>query len=75
MPTEFLADALHEAFVQAGYETLHPMRQRRDEDDIVALLTLHLPTLNLALLEEYFALSDRRDDLARSLAEAQQRRA
>lgn len=51
-----------------------PARQRQDEADIVALLTLHLPTVNLPLLEEYFQLFERRDDLARFLAEAQHRR-
>jgi predicted nucleotidyltransferase len=51
-----------------------PTRRRQDEADIVALLTLHLPSLDRALLDEYFALFDRQDDLARFLDEARQRR-
>ncbi|MCW5890718.1 MAG: hypothetical protein KIT14_09210 [bacterium] len=51
-----------------------PSRRRQDEADIVALMTLHLPALDGPLLEEYFALLDRRDDLARLLDEARQRR-
>lgn len=51
-----------------------PARRRQDEADIVALLTLHLPSLDRALLDEYFALFDRQDDLRRFLDEAGQRR-
>ena len=51
-----------------------PRRRRQDEADIVTLLTLRLPSLNLALLEEYFELFDRREDLARFLAEARRHR-
>lgn len=51
-----------------------PTRCRQDEADIVALLTMHLPSLDHALLAEYFALFDRHDDLGRFLAEARQRR-
>lgn len=51
-----------------------PTRRRQDEADIVALLTLHLPSLDRALLAEYFALFDRQDDLTRFLDEAGQRR-
>jgi predicted nucleotidyltransferase len=51
-----------------------PARRRQDEADIVALLTIHLPSLDRALLEGYFALFDRRDDLTRFLDEAAGRR-
>jgi hypothetical protein len=51
-----------------------PTRRRQDEADIVALLTLHLASIDRALLDAYFALFDRRDDLARFLEEARQRR-
>jgi hypothetical protein len=51
-----------------------PTRRRQDEADIVALLALHLPALNRALLDEYFALFDQQGVLARFLEEAQQRR-
>lgn len=51
-----------------------PTRRRRDEEDIVALLALHLPTVDRALLDEYFLLFDRTDALARFLDEARQRR-
>ena len=51
-----------------------PTRRRQDEADIVALLTLHLPSLDRALLDEYFALFDQADALARFLDEARQRR-
>lgn len=51
-----------------------PARRRQDEADIVALMTLHLPALDRALLDEYFTLLDRQDDLARFLDEARQRR-
>jgi hypothetical protein len=51
-----------------------PARRRQDGADILALMTLHLPALDRALLEEYFALLDRADDLARFLEEARQRR-
>lgn len=51
-----------------------PARRRQDEADIVSLLTLHLPALDRALLDEYFGLLDRADDLARFLEEARQRR-
>jgi hypothetical protein len=51
-----------------------PRRRRQDEADIVALLRLHLDALDLPLLEEYFALFERGDDLARFLAEARQAR-
>lgn len=52
-----------------------PTRRRQDEADIVALLTLHLDTVDRALLAEYFALFDEEDALARFLEEARQRRA
>jgi len=48
-----------------------PRRRRQDEADIVQLMTQHLPSLNLALLGEYFAL-DEQDALARFLDEARQ---
>jgi hypothetical protein len=51
-----------------------PARRRQDEADIVSLMTLHLPSLDRALLDEYFTLLDRHDDLARFLDEARQRR-
>jgi hypothetical protein len=51
-----------------------PRRRRQDEADIAALLRLHLPELNLALLEEYFALFDQQDALAQFLDEARQHR-
>lgn len=51
-----------------------PRRRRQDEADIVQLMTLHLPSLNLALLAEYFALFDRADALERFLDEARRRR-
>lgn len=51
-----------------------PGRRRQDEADIVALMTRHLPALDRALLDEYFALLEREDDLARFLEEARQRR-
>lgn len=51
-----------------------PRRRRQDEADIVALLTLHLDVVDRALLTEYFALFDARDDLVRFLDEARQRR-
>ncbi len=51
-----------------------PARRRQDEADIVALLTLHLPVLDRALLDEYFALFERQDVLARFLEEAGHRR-
>jgi len=51
-----------------------PRRRRQDEADIVALLAAHLPSLNQTLLQEYFELFDRRDDLARFVDEARQRR-
>ena len=47
-----------------------PRRRRQDEADIVQLLRSNLPTLNLPLLEEYFALFDEQDALARFLDEA-----
>jgi hypothetical protein len=51
-----------------------PARRRQDEADIVALLTLHLPSLDRALLDEYFALFNQQDALTRFLDEARQRR-
>jgi hypothetical protein len=51
-----------------------PTRRRQDEADIVALLTMHLPSLDHALLAEYFAPFDRQDALGRFLAEARQHR-
>lgn len=48
-----------------------PRRRRRDEADIVSLLRLHLTELNFGLLEEYFALFDEQDALARFVEEAQ----
>ena len=51
-----------------------PRRRRQDEADIVQLMTQHLPSLNAALLEEYFALFDRQDALTRFLDEARERR-
>jgi predicted nucleotidyltransferase len=51
-----------------------PTRRRQDEADIVALLALHLPAVDGALLEEYFGLFDAEDVLARFLDEARQRR-
>jgi hypothetical protein len=50
-----------------------PTRRRQDEADIVALLTLHLATIDHTLLAEYFALFGEQDALARFLAEARQR--
>ena len=47
-------------------------RRRQDEADIVQLLRSNLPTLNVLLLEEYFALFDEHDALARFLDEARQ---
>jgi Nucleotidyl transferase AbiEii toxin, Type IV TA system len=47
-----------------------PRRRRQDEADIVQLLRSNLSTLNLPLLEEYFALFDEHDALARFLDEA-----
>jgi hypothetical protein len=49
-----------------------PRRRRQDEADIVQLLRSNLPTLNLPLLEEYFALFDEQDALERFLDEARQ---
>jgi hypothetical protein len=51
-----------------------PTRRRQDEADIVALLSLHLPSLDQALLEEYFALFEEQDALARYVEEARRRR-
>lgn len=51
-----------------------PARRRQDEADIVVLLTLHLPSLDRALLREYFALFDEEDALERFIDEARQRR-
>ena len=51
-----------------------PARRRQDEADIVALLSLHLSSLDRALLDEYFALFDQADALERFLTEARQRR-
>lgn len=51
-----------------------PGRRRQDEADIVALLTLHLESVDRALLDHYFALFEAQDDLARFLDEARQRR-
>lgn len=52
----------------------NPTRRRQDEADIVALMTLHLPSLDRGLLDEYFALFGQLDVLARFLDEARQRR-
>ena len=52
----------------------NPARRRQDEADIVALLALHLPSINRALLDEYFTPFDQRDALTRFLDEARQRR-
>lgn len=49
-----------------------PRRRRQDEADIVQLLRGNMTTLNLPLLEEYFALFDEHDALARFLEEARQ---
>ena len=49
-----------------------PRRRRQDEADIVQLLRSNLATLNIPLLEEYFALFDEQDALARFLDEARQ---
>jgi hypothetical protein len=51
-----------------------PRRRRQDEADIVALLTEQLPSLDRALLAEYFRLFDREDALAEFLDEARRRR-
>lgn len=51
-----------------------PRRRRQDEADIVQLMTQHLPSLNLPLLAEYFALFDEQDALTRFLDEARHRR-
>ena len=51
-----------------------PARRRQDEADIVALLALHLPTIDHALLGGYFALFGEQDALQRFLGEAEQRR-
>jgi len=51
-----------------------PRRRRQDEADIVQLMTQHLPSLNVALLGEYFALFDQQDALERFLVEARERR-
>jgi len=51
-----------------------PTRRRLDEEDIVALLAVHLDSVDRALLAEYFELFDREDDLARFLHEATERR-
>lgn len=49
-----------------------PRRRRQDEADIVQLLRSNLQKLDLPLLEEYFALFDEQDALARFLDEARQ---
>lgn len=51
-----------------------PTRRRRDEADIVDLLTLHLPHVDRALLREYFELFGEADALARFIDEARRRR-
>jgi hypothetical protein len=52
-----------------------PRRRRRDEQDIVDLLTLWLPELDLALLRGYFSLLEADHDLERLLTEAHDQRA
>lgn len=47
-----------------------PRRRRRDEQDIVDLLVLWLPELDLELLRGYFALLEAEDELERLVAEA-----
>lgn len=49
-------------------------RFRQDEADIIQLMTQQLPSLNLTLLGEYFALFEEQDALERFLDEARQRR-
>jgi len=56
----------------AGPLVNDPRRRRQDEADIVQLMRSNLPTLNLPLLDEYFALFDEHDALARFLDEARQ---
>lgn len=51
-----------------------PKRRRRDVDDIVALLERSLPTVDLALLREYFALFEMGDELEEILSEVRARR-
>ena len=52
-----------------------PRRRRRDEQDIVDLLVLWLPDLDLAVLRGYFSILEADDDFERLLTEARERRA
>ncbi|MBY0279309.1 nucleotidyl transferase AbiEii/AbiGii toxin family protein [Candidatus Binatia bacterium] len=47
-----------------------PRRRRQDEADIVALMRSNLTSLNVPLLERYFALFEQQDELHRFLDEA-----
>jgi hypothetical protein len=53
--------------------TNNPARSRHDSADIVELLTYNLHSLDLNLLEQYFGLFDRKDELERFLQEARGR--
>lgn len=47
-----------------------PRRRRQDEADIVALMRSNLTSMNVPLLEQYFALFEQQDALVRFLNEA-----